>query len=498
MTEALHQAIDSIKKLAEASSRSRLAVEYLARHQDQCKGGPYPWQCTFHEGGLNNKEVMICAANQTGKTRTAAAEVAIHATGRYPGWWRGRRWDRPINIIVAGQTNEDLRDIQQKALFGEHGAGRTLDGTGWIPKECFGTHGYRQCGITNVLDYIKVQHVSGGWSHISLKSYQQGWEAFKGREVDLLWLDEEPDDFRVFTECQTRVMTRMGLLLFTNTPLKGMSQIVAHFLEGGKGITYIPATWDDAPHLSAEQKTEYRERYPVHERDARTKGIPMMGTGLVYNVPDEMILIDPFPLPKHYRRICAVDFGIDHPGAAAWIAYNADQDITYLYDCYKQSGETPAYHAQAIIARGPWIPVAWPHDGMVRDKGTGIPLANQYRKRSVNMLPEPVRWSDELRLGRAVENRGAQSREAGSMDLLERMHTGRFKVFSGPQCEPFLAEKRMLHRKEGQIVPKADDIESAVRYCHMALQHAISFVEHSSPVQTQVPTYDPLREFSLR
>ena len=129
MSKAL-QAIQSMKSLADASKRSRLAVEYLARHEDGCKGGPYRWQVRAHELGSNNKEVMICAANQTGKTRTFGAETGIHATGRYPGWWRGRRWDRPVNIIVAGQTNEDLRDIQQKALFGDHGAGRTLDGTG--------------------------------------------------------------------------------------------------------------------------------------------------------------------------------------------------------------------------------------------------------------------------------------------------------------------------------------------------------------------------------
>ena len=497
MSDALHQGVQFLKRLSEVSMRSRLAVEYHARHQDGCKGGPYPWQCQAHEAGAKNSEVMICAANQTGKTRTDAAEISVHATGRYPSWWRGRRWDRPVNIIVAGQTNEDLRDIQQKALVGEHGEGRTLDGTGWIPRECFGPHAYRQCGITNVLDYIKVRHVSGGWSHISFKSYQQGWEAFKGREVDLIWLDEEPDDFKIFTECQTRVMTRSGLVLFTNTPLKGMSQIVAHFLEGGIGIAYVPATWDDAPHLSADQKTAYRSRYPEHERDARTKGIPMMGTGLVYNIPDEMILVDSFPLPRHFRRICGVDFGIDHPAAAVWLAYDADADILYLYDCYKEKGQTPLQIAPIIISRGAWIPVAWPHDGMVRDKGSGVPLANQYRKHGVNMLPEPARWSDEMRLGRVPELKGAQSREAGCLELLDRMHSGRFKVIRGPQTEPFMQEKRMIHRKEGQIILKNDDAESAVRYAMMSLQFAISDAELDQSVQTQTVAYDPLASMSL-
>lgn len=496
MSEELHEALDLLKQMTETSAKSRLEIEYLARHQDGVKGGPYPWQCDFHDATSNHSEVMACAANQTGKTRTAGAHVAICATGRYPGFWRGRKWDRAINIIVAGQTNEDLRDIQQKALFGEYGEGKEPDGTGWIPKECFGARGFRQCGISNVLDYMRVRHSTGIWSHISMKSYQQGWEAFKGREVDLIWMDEEPDDFRIFTECQTRVLSRDGLILFTNTPLKGMSEIVKHFLDGGPRITHIPATWDDAPHLSSDQKASYASRYPVHERDARTKGIPLMGTGLVYNVPDEMIVVEPFPIPAYFRRIAGMDFGIDHPSAVVWLAHDTDRDILYLYDCHKLAGEVPSHHAQAIKARGSWIPMAWPHDGMIRDKGTGIPLANQFKRHGVNMLPEPARWTDEMRLGRVPEHKGAQSREAGVLEILDRMHSGRFKVVRCPQCEMFLTEKRMLHRKDGLIVAKYDDLESALRYAVMSVSFAVSDVDISGRIQTETARYDPLASMS--
>lgn len=498
MSNAADQIASLIKAGLDATRQNRLDREYRARAEDQNPGGPYPWQCRFHEATLEHNEVMICAANQTGKTRSAAAHTSIICTGRYPSWWRGRRWERPLRGIVAGQTNEDLRDIQQLALFGEHQEGRDPDGSGWIPKECFGKTAYRQCGISNVIDYMRVRHVSGGWSYISLKSYQQGWEAFKGRECDFIWLDEEPDDFRIFTECQTRVLSRNGLVLFTNTPLKGMSSIVAHFLDGGPKIMYVPATWDDAPHLSEEQKTEFAGRYPEHERDARTKGIPLMGTGLIYNLPDEMILIDAFPIPRHFRRIGGMDFGIDHPFAAGWLAYDADLDIVYLYDCYKERGQTPLQVAPQILSRGSWIPFAWPHDGMIRDKGSGIPLANQFKKAGINMLPEPARWSDDMRIGRVKELRGAQSRMAGHLDLLDRMHTGRFKVFKGHQTEPFMAEKRMLHYKDGQVVMKNDDADSAVRYGVMMLEFAVSLIESELPLQSETAPYDPLASMSIR
>ena len=484
-------------ELERIQTEDRLGTEYELTHDDGgIFGSPYPWQVEFHTLGYEDPERAIIAANQTGKTRTAAAEIAIHTTGRYPPWWRGRRYSQPSMGIVAGMTNEDVRDIQQLALIGEIDENRRADGSGWIPRECIGGIGFRQCGVPNVVDTVRVKHASGGWSVITFKSYEQKATKFQGRTVDWCWLDEEPDDYQIFSECQTRTMVKKGMVLFTNTPLKGMSKIVKHFLNGGKGISYVTATWGDALHLSEEEKAERTARYDEYERDTRTKGVPMMGTGLVYPIPSEMYLTPPFPIPAHFRRICGIDFGIDHPGAAAWLAHDADLDILYLYDCYRERGKTPAYHAQAIMGRGRWIPVAWPHDGMQRDKGSGIPLAHQYRTRGVNMLVEPASWDSEFQSDRGAK---AQSREAGNSEILERMHTGRFFVVNCNATAPFLEELRMLHRKEGQIVAVADDIESAVRYAVMMLRFAVSddYLSIKRPTQ-QDNNYNPLDAFSRR
>ena len=498
--------IDVAKGLLDYIHRAQVARLQREYAQVGVNGGPYPWQVSFHEAGKDNTERAIIAANRVGKTRTAAAEFAMHATGLYPEWWNGHRFTRPTTQIVAGQTNEDVRDIQQLALFGAHGA-KGPNGTGWVPGELFRVIGYRQCGVTNVLDSVAVKHTTGGDSLIQLKSYEQGWEKFQGRAADVIWLDEEIDDFQLFTECQTRLMTTMGILIFTATPLKGMSKIVEHFMEGmrvgKKGIWFIGAGWRDAPHISEKQRTEWTDRYPVHERDARTEGIPLLGTGLVYPIGDgSMILCDPFPLPDHWARIAGCDFGIEHAGAGAWIAHDRDTDTTYLYDCYKEPGQLPAYHAQAIRARGPWIPVAWPHDGIARDKGSGKPLAGQYEKRGVNMLPEPAAWEEEVRDRRkgvgGIARVGPQSREAGSAEILERMRTGRFKVFRTAATELFMREIRTLHRKDGVIVPANDHVESCVRYGHMMLRYALSVVEGDSDatVGIEIVEYDPFKEFS--
>lgn len=434
----------------------------------------------------HNYETAGVVHRNTGKTRTVAAECAQHATGHYMPWWNGKRFTEANNGLVCGQTNQDVRDITQEELLGPINENHEPDGTGWIPKELIGSCSFRQCGVTNVVDSVRIMHEpTGDWSTIMFKSYAQGATQFQGFQKHWAWMDEEPEysDQDIFGEIQTRLMDQRGILMFSRTPLFGMSDIVRYFLDGGPGIWYIGATWDDAPHLDAEKRKQATTQYKSkEERDTRTKGMPMMGTGMVYPIDDDDISCDPFPIPKHFRRIVGIDFGIDHPGAAAWIAYDADTDIVYVTDCYKERGWTALQHAHRIKQAGAWIPVAWPHDGMVRDKGGGMALKDQYANHGCNMLAISACY-DDYKLG-------GQPREPATIDILERMQTGRFKVMR--TLSKWFDEKRMLHRKKMQIVSERDDIESATRYAVMMLRYAISGGEaHTSRPDVVEQRYDP-------
>ena len=48
--------------------------------------------------------------------------------------------------------------------------------------------------------------------------------------MDLIWLDEEPEQ-EMYTERLMRTMTTDGLILATFTPLQGLTPFVEHFLE---------------------------------------------------------------------------------------------------------------------------------------------------------------------------------------------------------------------------------------------------------------------------
>jgi hypothetical protein len=65
---------------------------------------------------------------------------------------------------------------------------------------------------------------------------------------------------------------------------------------------------------------------------------------------------------------------------------------------------------------------------------------------------------------------GSVSVEAGLMDMLSRMQTGRFKVFR--HLNDWWEEFRLYHRKDGKVVKEGDDLMAATRYALMMLRFA--------------------------
>lgn len=220
-------------------------------------------------------------------------------------------------------------------------------------------------------------------------------------------------------------------------------------------------TIDDAPHISAAQRQEIINSYPEHEKEARTKGIPSLGSGRVFPITEESIVCDPFEIPKHWAQLNGLDFGWDHPFAAANCAWDRDADVFYVCKTYRESKATPPIHAAAIRPWGAWIPCAWPADGLQTGKGDGKALSSLYEDQQLEMLAEF-----------ATHETGGVSVEAAVMDMLERMQTGRWKVFRG--LNEWLEEFRLYHRKNGQIVKLRDDLLSASRYALMMKRFAIT------------------------
>lgn len=418
-----------------------------------------------------------------GKTWSSSYEVAMHVTGRYPDWWPGRKWSRPVVGWAIGESMESTRDTMQRLILGRPGEW----GTGTIPKDAIISIKRAQ-GISDSVDCVLVRHASGGISHLYFKSYEKGRSKLQGETLDFAALDEEPP-LDIYTEVLTRTNATKGMVWITFTPLLGMSEVVRMFLQNptpDRSDTNM--TIEDVEHYTPEERNRIVMGYPEHEREARAQGVPILGSGRVFPIAESSITVQPFDLPDHWPRICGVDFGIDHPSAGVWLAWDRDADVVYVYDYYRASDETPLQIVPRIKQRGEWVPVAWPADGLQRSKGDGVQLAEQYRSHGANMLHE------HAQLPETGDEKGITSSrvsvEAGLLEMYEAMKQGKFKVFAG--LNDWFEEFRLYHRKDGKIVKLQDDVMSATRYAYVMRRYAIT------PPDPRGTTLDPRRSHNWR
>lgn len=193
---------------------------------------PYSKQREFHNAGAEHRERLFMAGNQLGKTIAGGAEWAMHLTGRYPDWWEGREFKKPVRMWASGVTGESTRDNPQRVLVGPPQQEEAW-GTGMIPGDAI-VDTIMGRGIANGLDAIVCRwggggDVAPGESVLSFKSYERGREKWQGETLEGVWFDEEPP-LDIYTEGLTRTNTTGGITIVTFTPLKGMSDVVLQFL----------------------------------------------------------------------------------------------------------------------------------------------------------------------------------------------------------------------------------------------------------------------------
>jgi phage terminase large subunit-like protein len=462
--------------LPPAALRAEIEAELEYRRLELYR--PYARQREFHAAALKHRERLFLAGNQLGKTMSAGAETAMHLTGRYPGDWAGRVWPRGVIGWAASETGELTRDTVERMLLGRAGK----RGSGMVPAECI-LDLTASRGAADAVATARIRHTSGGSSLLVFKSYDQGRERWQGETLDFCWFDEEPPA-DIYDEGLTRTNATGGMVWLTCTPLQGMTQVIERFFPApntpDRHLTMM--TIEDAEHYTPEARAKIIAGYPEHEREARARGIPVLGSGRVFPVPELLISEPAAALPRWWRRLCALDFGHgDHPTAAVWLAHDPETDVVHVYDAYRNKDPGIVQHAAAIRARGDWIPVAWPHDGLQTDRVSAETIAGHYRSAGCNLLR-----------GHATHSDGGIGVEAGLMEMLERMRTSRLRV--AEHLADWWEEYRLYHRKDGKLVKLRDDLMSATRYGLMMLRSAAVQPSEGArrPVQAE-GGYDPLK-----
>ena len=438
----------------------------------------YDWQHRFNKATVEKHVCMLMAANQVGKSRTGCLIDSFHLTGDYPEGWEGHVFESPTTCWLLGYSGEKTRDLLQNKLFGRM-VGQKFEG-GYIKASDIVDYKSMQ-GTSGAVREVRVKHKSGGVSICQFWSYSQGQHALMGDVVDWFHIDEEPKDKNIYPQVLTRTINgdkgRGGRGILTFTPENGRTELVVQFMDTPGESDYLQrATWDDAPHLGEETKERLLSQYPAWQRDMRSKGEPLLGAGLIFDIDDAKIKCQSFECPDHWYRINGMDFGWDHPQAHVQLWIDRDTDTAYLAHTYKASKTKPYEAWQQVRAWAKDIPTAWPHDGLQHEKSSGEEQKESYKQEGWKMLPEHATWQT-----------GGNSVEQGLVELYRAMDDGKLKVFS--HLTDFFAEKMNYHRDEkGNVVKVQDDVISALRYAWMMRRFAAQKVKRVKPVVLMQPT----------
>jgi phage terminase large subunit-like protein len=356
----------------------------------------YKKQLEFFKAGKDHRFRMLSGGNGSGKSKTMTTEIAYHATGLYPEWWEGKVFKKINMIWIVAKSISTYRDSLQRHLLGSMGDPL---GTGLIPSaNIVSTSNIPNGG--GAIGTILVKHKLGHIVTIIVKTFDMHRENLQGANVDLVAFDEEPPD-DVYQEVIMRTRgtkTRdPGISMLAFTPLEGLTAVVMRYLPNGmfpKGNQHptekqrwaMQLTWEDSPHLSEEDKEAMLAEIPPHLRDARSKGIPALGSGRVYPFHEDDICVNFLKIGRHWKRAFGLDFGWNCT-AAVWGAKDPQTGIIYLYGEYYDGQKAPYQHAYAIKERGSWMKGGCDPRGDKSSERDGSKLIDEYRNLGLDIVP---------------------------------------------------------------------------------------------------------------
>jgi phage terminase large subunit-like protein len=432
---------------------------------------PFEHQLAFFKTGDHPRRGIL-AANRIGKTVSTCFETAMHLTGRYPEWWEGRRFNKPVTAFVAGEGWEQCARVLQDELIGTKDIKiREQVGTGAIPRECI-VQDTMRCDGANVLG-VEIRHASGANSYLLFGNYTQEVRNLQGFKLDFVVFDEQPPD-DVFSELVTRTATTQGQVLCSFTPLKGLNGLVSKFWYEEDGYEHIRVSWEDVPEydpwgepfLLAETRRQLERDYLPHEREARIAGIPVMGQGAVFQIrnwPTYKTGEYDFRSMMNIERIIALDLGLV-------------RDKTVISLLYWNPREQEAWLHSQIVVKGTeeaapvnWInhlmrpevygcPIVLPSDANTAGRYTmsALSLRQLFEDYNLNVHPQPAMNPPDS------EGKVTNNKSFGVNVMRQMLELGTLHV--NENCVEFLREAKNYFVDEKGRFSDPDDCIDSARY----------------------------------
>lgn len=294
---------------------------------------PHPKQEAFH--GFTARRKGFFGGNQSGKTTAGLADDVIQAIDldAVPDRLKGfKKFTPPFECRIMAETFPVLETTLIPKL------------QDLLPVEQLVGKSWRSAYEKD----LRVLHFANG-SKFFFMTYEQEVRKMGGATLDRVHFDEEPP-LAVFNECRMRVMVRKGDLLFTMTPVFGMTWThedlweqrgvqVAKDVYRGENFECVTVDMEDNPSLTADVIEEELRGLSKEERLARKSGHFVALHGLIYGEFDRDRHIAPTPevplaeqVPENVNVVVGIDPGLRHPAAVVWAYLDAGDSMVVFHE----------------------------------------------------------------------------------------------------------------------------------------------------------------------
>lgn len=441
---------------------------------------PFEHQLKFFATDTDRRGIL--AANRIGKTVSTCYETAMHLTGQYPEWWQGRRFDKPVTVMVAGEGWSQVALVLQQELLGSPDVKLSDQlGTGAIPRDAIVVETMRNDGANCI--GCEIRHASGGRSYLLFANYTQEVRQLQGFKLDLAVFDEQPpDDF--FSEIVTRTATTQGMVLCSFTPLKGLNGLVSKFWNREAGYDFIRVAWADVPEydpwgepfLLQSTRAQLERDYLPHEREARIQGRPIMGKGAVFQLrswPTYTPGSINFREMPNIQRVIALDLGLVNDKTVITLAYwDPYEETFYLHKQIVVQGVEEAVPSQYInhLLRPEVFgtPIVLPADASTPGRYTmsSSSVRQLFEQYELNVIQEAIMNPPDS------EGRRTNHKSFGINAMRQSLEFGTFLI--NENCVEFLNEAQNYHVDEKGRFSDPDDCIDSARYAFLACLQGIA------------------------
>lgn len=312
--------------------KKQLLAEYAVRQMEALKlYKPMAHQLPVHQ--CQSQEILAFGSNQSGKTTTAAVELAWMVTNQHPY----KKLPKSGIAFVVGRDNDHIAHTLVPKLLKPIPSLRRirdLESGRWRQYDpvADGERYKESVQMDALIPERMIENIAwenrgqGIPAKIVMKN---GWEIHfftakgsppQGATIDYLWLDEEVSD-EWYIEGSARLMAKKGRFFWSATPqVGGMALVQLHdrcqsqlfWPEESRSSSEFFMLLGDNCHIDESEKAKLAEKYK-HDPDAyrvRILGQFLVLGGLIYpQWSTDKHVIDPFEVPDTWARYVIVDPG---------------------------------------------------------------------------------------------------------------------------------------------------------------------------------------------